>query len=699
MLAKGTTLAGYRLDGVLGKGGMGVVYEATQLSLNRTVALKVLAPHLSDDDAFRERFRREGQIQAAIDHPNIVTVYEAGETEHGLFIAMRLVRGPTLKDMILARELDAGRSLRILRPVGDALDTAHDAGLIHRDIKPQNVLVAGRDHAYLADFGLTKAMGDTGLTRTGQFVGTLDYISPEQIRGEQATGRSDVYALAAVLFECLSGVVPYPRDSDVAVLYAHMSDPPPKVSEQRPDLPDGLDEVIGTGMAKDPAKRYASAGELLDAAEEAFDQQTRAAATPPGPIEVPEEAGIRDAEAAGAGDTEEAGAALETALGATVKAGVSPTVKADASPTVDAVVAPTVDSPSPAATPPSPAATPPAPPATPPEPPAAPPAPPTPSEPASTARSGSRAWWPYAVVGGVVAAVLLGVLLGHSGGGGSKSTATSVASAGSVQVSVPKAWSSTAQPPSIPGLRFGGDQIAAAPGHPVDGEAMVVGQVQTAGGPLLLPKDFLDALPDRPDGEAVKLGNLEGYRYAGLLPSGLSSKTLTLYTVPTSQGVATVACVSGSHTPSSFTSACARAAGSLQLRSVEHYTLGASADYASKLGAVLVELNTAIDGGKTALSSAHSGAAQASAALGLYAAYAHAAGQLGKVKLSLADAAANTALVTALRKTSEAYRTAASAAKSGNRAAYRAAATAVRKDARDTYAAQAALTDLGYPVE
>ena len=594
--------------------------------------------------------------------------------------------------MILARELDAGRSLRILRPVADALDTAHEAGLIHRDIKPQNVLVAGRDHAYLADFGLTKAMGDTGLTRTGQFVGTLDYISPEQIRGEQATGRSDVYALAAVLYECLTGVVPYPRDSDVAVLYAHMSDPPPKVSEQRPDLPDGLDEVIGSGMAKDPAQRYATAGELLDAADEAFDQQTRAAATPPGPIEAPEEAGIRDAEATGPGDTEEAGAALETALGATVKAGVSPTVKAEASPTVDAVVAPTVDSPSPAAAPPAPAAAPPSPPA-------APPAPPTPSEPAGSARSGSGSWWPYAVAGGVVAAVVLGVLLGHSGGGGSKSAATNVASAGSVQVSVPKAWSSSAQPPSIPGLRFGGDQIAAAPGHPVDGEAMVAGQVQTAGGPQLLPKDFVDALPDRPSAEAVRLGNLEGYRYSGLLPSGLSSKMVTLYTVPTSQGVATVACVFGTRTPSSFTSACERAAGSLQLRSVEHYSLGSSADYASRLGAVLVELNAAIDGGKTALSSAHSGAAQSSAALGLYAAYAHAAGQLGKVKLSLADSAANTALVTALRKTSQAYRTAASAANKGNRAPWRASASAIKQDERDTYAALAALTDLGYPVQ
>ncbi|HYH69253.1 MAG TPA: serine/threonine-protein kinase, partial [Urbifossiella sp.] len=236
-LDKGTTFAGYRVEGILGQGGMGVVYEATQLSLDRTVALKLLATNLGEDPAFRERFRREGLLQAGIEHPNIVTVYEAGESDHGLFMAMRLVRGPNLKDMILSRELDAGRTLRILRPIADALDTAHESGLIHRDIKPQNILVGGRDHAYLADFGLTKAAGEKGLTKTGQFVGTLDYISPEQIRGQNATAASDIYALAAVLYECLTGVVPFPKDSEAAVLYAHMADPPPEVTKERPDLP------------------------------------------------------------------------------------------------------------------------------------------------------------------------------------------------------------------------------------------------------------------------------------------------------------------------------------------------------------------------------------------------------------------------------------------------------------------------------
>ena len=270
MLAEGTTVAGYRIVATLGQGGMGVVYEATQLSLMRTVALKLLAAHLSEDVTFRERFRREGQIQAAIDHPNIITVYEAGESEHGLFMAMRLVRGPTLRELILAGELDAGRTMRILRPVADALGTAHRAGLIHRDVKPQNVMVGARDHPFLADFGLTKGPTEASLTRTGQVVGTLHYISPEQIKGERATVRSDVYALTAVLYECLTGVVPFPVESEAALLYAHISGPPPRITEVRPELPGGLDDVIAWGMAKDPAQRYGSALELIDKAERAL---------------------------------------------------------------------------------------------------------------------------------------------------------------------------------------------------------------------------------------------------------------------------------------------------------------------------------------------------------------------------------------------------------------------------------------------
>jgi serine/threonine protein kinase len=266
VLVKGTIVAGYRIDGVLGEGRMGVVYRATQLSLDRIVALKLLPRELSEDHAFSERFRRGGRLQAALDHPHVVTVYEAGEMEHGLFLAMRLISGPTLKDLIVARELDAGRSIRLLGQVAEALDAAHEVGLIHRDVKPQNILIGDGDQAYLADFGLTKELEASSLTGSGEFVGTPAYVSPEQARGEGATTRSDVYALTAVLFECLAGVVPYYRISEPAVLYAHMIDPVPRPTEHRPGLPVELDEVIAAGMAKDPSDRPASAGELMRAA-------------------------------------------------------------------------------------------------------------------------------------------------------------------------------------------------------------------------------------------------------------------------------------------------------------------------------------------------------------------------------------------------------------------------------------------------
>ena len=291
MLENGVQVQGYRIDRLIGEGGMGVVYEATQLSLERKVALKLLSGELSSDAGFRERFRHEARIQGAMDHPNIVTVHEAGESDYGLFIAMELIRGATLKDLIVGRELDAGRTLRILTQVADALDSAHEAGLIHRDIKPHNILVrAGRrDHAFLADFGVTKVRGGTNLTKTGHFVGTVDYMAPEQIRGEPATRETDIYALGTVLYECLSGAVPFPKDSDVAVMYAHLADPPPTITNERPELPPQLDAVISTAMSKNPADRYSSAWRMIEAFEGALGADGQAAVAIPGPVEGPED--------------------------------------------------------------------------------------------------------------------------------------------------------------------------------------------------------------------------------------------------------------------------------------------------------------------------------------------------------------------------------------------------------------------------
>jgi predicted Ser/Thr protein kinase len=274
MLQAGATMAGYRIDDEIGSGGMGTVYEATQLSLDRTVALKVLASALGADDDFRARFRREAMLQAALDHPNIVPVYEAGEDGESLYIAMKLVRGTDLKRLSQEGDVEPERALAIVAQAAAALDAAHESGLVHRDVKPQNILVDEDDRAYLADFGITKSSGDRRVTLTGHYIGSLDYTPPERIRGEPVGAPGDLYAFAGVLLEALTGEVPFPYDDEAAILYAHVSEAPPSPSARRPELPAGLDDVVARGMAKRPEDRFRSATELVDAAR-------RALASPP----------------------------------------------------------------------------------------------------------------------------------------------------------------------------------------------------------------------------------------------------------------------------------------------------------------------------------------------------------------------------------------------------------------------------------
>jgi serine/threonine-protein kinase len=261
--AAGAIVGPYRLGRVLGRGGMAVVYEATHESIGRIVALKLLGGELARDAEFADRFRREGQVQAALEHPHVVTVYEAGGWEHGLYLAMQVVPGPTLAALIDRGALTVQRTLALHRQVAEALDAAHAAGLVHRDVKPRNVLVAPGDHAYLADFGLTKVGDTSGPTVTGHLLGTVAYLSPEVIRGEPATSASDRYAFAAMLFECLTGTVVFPRPTHAALLYAHTSEPPPRISARRADLPAALDDVFIAALAKQPAGRPASAAALV----------------------------------------------------------------------------------------------------------------------------------------------------------------------------------------------------------------------------------------------------------------------------------------------------------------------------------------------------------------------------------------------------------------------------------------------------
>ncbi|HJY32836.1 MAG TPA: serine/threonine-protein kinase, partial [Actinomycetota bacterium] len=277
-LESGGVVGGYRIESLLGRGGMAAVYLAEDGRLKRKVALKVLSPELAADEAFRRRFVDESERLASVDHPNIIPVYEAGQDNGHLFIAMRYVDSTDLKKLIASEgRLSPERAASIVTQVAGALDAAHSKGLVHRDVKPANVLVAvgsggdGSDHAYLSDFGLTKRTQETsGLTKTGFFMGTIDYVAPEQIGGSGVDGRTDQYALACVLFECLTGRTPYSRDDDAAVLYSHLSEPPPSVTEAVPGLPRAIDAVLAGGMAKEKNDRYSSCLEFARAARSAL---------------------------------------------------------------------------------------------------------------------------------------------------------------------------------------------------------------------------------------------------------------------------------------------------------------------------------------------------------------------------------------------------------------------------------------------
>jgi protein kinase-like protein len=265
----GSVFAGYVIEDVIGRGGMGVVYRARQSRPERTVALKVLTPEFAQDTSFRQRFERECQIAASIDHPNIVPIFEVNEEGGLLFLSMRYVHGADLGAHMKAGPISMARTVEIIAQVADALDAAHHAGLVHRDIKPGNILLSegGRGHVYLSDFGLSKRTTSYGgLTETGQWVGTPDYVAPEQINAGEIDGRVDVYALGCVLYEALTGTVPYPQDETVAKLWAHMSLPPPSLQGKAPGIPWRMDEVIQRAMAKPPAYRFASAGDLARAA-------------------------------------------------------------------------------------------------------------------------------------------------------------------------------------------------------------------------------------------------------------------------------------------------------------------------------------------------------------------------------------------------------------------------------------------------
>jgi hypothetical protein len=271
----GDEFAGYRMRAVLGRGGMSVVYQAENLRLNNVIALKVLAPELATDDVFRARFLEESRIAASLNHPNVIPIYDMGSSQGLLYIAMRYVSGTDLRQVLKKDgRLAPESALFLLGQVARALDTAHRRGLVHRDVKPGNMLIergadeGDPDHVYLADFGITKhAMSRTGLTSTGQFLGTIDYVAPEQIRGTSVLGLADQYSLGCVLYECLTGRVPFEKDLDAAIIWAHVEEMPTLPTVLRPELPPQIDEVFGRVLSKRPDERYGSCREFIHAAQ------------------------------------------------------------------------------------------------------------------------------------------------------------------------------------------------------------------------------------------------------------------------------------------------------------------------------------------------------------------------------------------------------------------------------------------------
>ncbi len=268
-LEEGALFAGYRIGPLLGRGGMGAVYEATETALDRRVALKVIAADAARDEVFREQFERESRVAAKVDDPHVIPIYAVGREGETLFIAMRLVRGLDLGEKLARRRLEPAEAAALIDQVAQGLDAIHEAGLVHRDVKPSNILLAGEDgseHAYVADFGLAKqAATSSGLTRRGRVVGTLDYVSPEQIEQIQVDARADVYSLGCVLYKALTGRVPFERDTDAAKLWAHVHDDPRPPSALG-GVPTAFDRVIARAMAKRPEDRYPSAGDLGRAA-------------------------------------------------------------------------------------------------------------------------------------------------------------------------------------------------------------------------------------------------------------------------------------------------------------------------------------------------------------------------------------------------------------------------------------------------
>jgi hypothetical protein len=633
----GSELAGYRIEAPLGRGGMGIVYRAEHVRLGRKVALKLLAPELAENQGFRARFEHESRLAAVLDHPNIVPLFEAGEADGLLFISMRYVDGTDLRELVVRDgRLDPERALAIAAQVASALDAAHARGLVHRDVKPGNILIASDtapdrpEHCYLTDFGLTKdTSSPVELTATGTFVGTIDYIAPEQIEGATPDGRGDQYALACVLFECLTGHPPFPRDEEISVMWAHLQDEPPTVTAERPDLPAGIDAVIARALAKDPAKRYETCTAMVAAA--------RAALLP---------------------DAVVAPAAVTRAHGAPAvpPAGATRVNRADAAP----------------------------PPAAPPL--AAPtggpraPAPPPPTQPSSPARPAARRA-PFLVLAAVlvVAAAVAGVLAGK--GGGDKAPAVT----GKVVANADLAL--TYNPPLAPG--GSGDVV---PGLTLANPVVLrAGDGRIAAGRIAHPgPGFLPAGVTAAATDAVWLGQTPALRHTGVAAG--HGATATVFVVPTDRSPQAIVCAGVS------TSACESVVATVHLRSATAVDVQPNRAYAADLAKLLRDQGRRESADRRALARAATGRAQAAVAASAARAQAAFAQQASRFRPDMARAA-NDGLAGALTDISRGYARLAGAARAQDAGRYRAAGAALRRAHVDLAHTITALKLLAYRVQ
>jgi serine/threonine-protein kinase len=634
----GSELAGYRIETVIGRGGMGVVYRAEQIRLGRKVALKLLAPEMAANAGFRARFEHESRLAAALDHPNIVPLYEAGEAGGLLFISMRYVEGTDLRKLLNARgRLEPHRAVDIAAQVAGALDAAHMRGLVHRDVKPGNILIApgvagGPEHCYLTDFGLTKdTSSPVELTATGTFVGTIDYIAPEQIEGAAPDGRGDQYALACVLFECLTGHPPFPRDQEIVVMWAHLQDAPPAVTAERPDLPPAIDDVIARGMAKVPGERFASCTAMVDAARAALSD----VAAPV--VDLTRERARRAPESRG-------GAAPETRAGVAseTRPGVAPETGAEAMAAI------------------------------------APPAAPTVAPTRRLTRRGRRV--ADALAAAVVVFAALGGAFAGKGGGSDTPPAPTPATAGALQLSYGAPWAPDHDAKANAGLALR-DPIALRAGN----ARIVAGRIATPG-PGLLP----EGAPPPGGTEVVGLGSTAALHHTGLRVSGRPAE---LYLVPTDSGVQALSCVS------TTAADCEAVAATLRVRGATPRDVRPSPAYAAALAKLLAGRAERATADRRALARAGNSRTQAAAAH--VAARGQAAFQRRALRLDPPAVArtANGAVVAAIAQIKRSYRRLDAAATARDRAAYRRAARAVRISEAHLAAAVGALKLLGYGVQ